>query len=66
MTEKIKEIEERMRRMERGEDVEPFHNEHTEVLLAKQYELEIDKLKEIIQQEKSTEDELKHKNGKAG
>ena len=64
MNGKIAEIDQRMLLLAKGEDVDPFHNEHTEVLLAKQYELEIDKLKEIITQEKCSEDELKHKNGK--
>lgn len=60
---KIKQIEENIKLIDRGEEVEPLHNEHIELMLARQYEQEIDNLKEIVNDEKGGHDELQFKNG---
>jgi t-SNARE complex subunit (syntaxin) len=63
MTQKMQEVENNIKVVESGEEIPPLHNEQTELMLAREYEHEIDKLKEMVEESEVTKDEVKFRNG---
>ena len=61
--EKLKDIEANIKQLESGELIDSLHNDQTELMLARQYEEEIDELQEMLKEENISQDELKFKSG---